>query len=261
MGSLSVAGMATLLYGGLYESDRLTAETPTLVLPRWPDHLAGYRVGVLSDTHVRDRETRVLTKAACHWLVEQNPDMVVLTGDHVAYWKTHAAEWLEGALDPLKALEGRVLAVPGNHDYCGGPVENLNPVFERLGIRLLRNQAWIQDGIQWIGVDSAMEAQADPFTPIWEGDPTLPTVVIWHEGDAVDLLPRGFELMISGHSHGGQFTTPWGWAPMTTEMGSKYLRGYFPHAPTPLYVSRGIATTGPPARLFCRPEVTVLTLV
>jgi uncharacterized protein len=66
--------------------------------------------------------------------------------------------------------------------------------------------------------------------------------------------------MISGHTHGGQFRAPWGWAPMKTRNGERYLEGFFPDAPTPLYVSRGIGTTGPPSRLNCPPEVSVLSL-
>jgi predicted MPP superfamily phosphohydrolase len=47
---------------------------------------------------------------------------------------------------------------------------------------------------------------------------------------------------------------------MHTKNGEKYVRGYFPNAPTPLYVNRGLGTTGPPSRLNCMPEVTILTL-
>lgn len=76
----------------------------------------------------------------------------------------------------------------------------------------------------------------------------------------VDQLPIEASLMLSGHSHGGQFISPWGWAPMKTRGGKKYVRGFYPDAPTPIYVSRGLGTTGPPSRLFCPPEVTILTL-
>jgi predicted MPP superfamily phosphohydrolase len=88
-----------------------------------------------------------------------------------------------------------------------------------------------------------------------------PVIVLWHEPDAVDLLPSGAHLMIAGHSHGGQWRFPWGWTPMTTRNGRKYIEGFFPDAPTPLYVSRGVGTTGPPARLGALPEVSILRLM
>ena len=87
-----------------------------------------------------------------------------------------------------------------------------------------------------------------------------PIIALWHEPDVVDHLPKGAALMLSGHSHGGQFTFPGGYTPMHTLNGRKYVRGFFPHAPTPLYVSRGIGTTGPPSRLNCAPEVSLLEL-
>jgi predicted MPP superfamily phosphohydrolase len=67
--------------------------------------------------------------------------------------------------------------------------------------------------------------------------------------------------MMSGHSHGGQFRFPGGYTPMHTDLGRAHPRGFYPDAPTPLYVSRGIGTTGPPSRFNCPPEVAILTLM
>ena len=77
----------------------------------------------------------------------------------------------------------------------------------------------------------------------------------------VDLLPTGCILQLSGHSHGGQFTFPGGFTPMHTKLGEKYVRGFYPEASTPIYVSKGIGTTFLPSRLNCAPEVSILTLV
>ena len=125
---------------------------------------------------------------------------------------------------------------------------------------MLRNQCLNMDGVNWVGVDSEIAGKADPYSAILETNPDDPIVMIWHEPDMVDTLPWGPELMISGHSHGGQFISPWGWAPATSRLGRKYLSGFYPHANVPLYVSRGIGTTGPPARLFCPAEVSILTI-
>ena len=179
----------------------------------------------------------------------------------VEYWKPGVEEMLREALSPLKGCDTPCVAVPGNHDYFGGDPDRLLPIFQEFGITLLRNECTRIDGINWVGIDSASEGHADPYAAIRACDPIDPTIVLWHEPDMVDHLPRGPELMLSGHSHGGQFTAPWGWAPMTSRLGSKYLRGFYSEAPVPIYVSRGLGTTGPPARLFCPPETTVLTLV
>ncbi|MBS1724900.1 MAG: metallophosphoesterase [Armatimonadetes bacterium] len=253
-------GAGALLYGALFETERLKLERRTLRLRRWPAKLDGYRVAVLADPHIRDERSIALCRRAVAMALDEGPDIVVLPGDLIAYWKRGVLDMVREALGELAAFRGPVLAVPGNHDYAAGDAAWLGPALEDLHVRWLRNESVILDGVNWVGVDSELAKQADPYAAIMQTDATLPIVVVWHEPDMVDTLPWGPELMISGHSHGGQFTTPWGWAPGTSELGRKYLRGFFPDAPVPLYVSRGIGTTGPPSRLFCQPEVTVLTL-
>jgi predicted MPP superfamily phosphohydrolase len=230
-------------------------------LPGWPDSHDGYRIGLIADSHVRDSHTVDLTQRALDFLTSEKPDMIVFAGDMVEKWNRRSIEKVYEALLPLQGYEGPVLAVPGNHDYYGpGDPDLLRPLYQHFGIELLRNDCWHHDGINWVGIDSACAGMADPYWAVRQADPVHPTVVVWHEPDAVQWLPRGPDLMLSGHSHGGQFTTPWGWAPMTSRLGKKYLRGYYPDAPVPIYVSRGLGTTGPPSRLFCRAEATILTL-
>ncbi len=226
----------------------------------WPASRDGYRIGLVADNHIRDNETILLTQQCLEFVLSESPDVIAFAGDTVAYWKPGVERMLREALAPLKNSKVPCVAVPGNHDYFGGDPDQLRPIFDEFGIRLLRNECLRIDGVNWVGVDSAGEGYADPYTAIRQSDPRDPTIVLWHEPDMVDYLPRGPELMLSGHSHGGQFTTPWGWAPMTSRLGSKYLRGFYPEAPVPIYVSRGLGTTGPPARLFCPPEATLLTL-
>lgn len=252
---------ATLVYGALVESRRLVIEEITLQLPTWPERLDGFKIALLADLHLRDAYSLELAQRAVEAALDASPDFVALAGDYVGYWKQESPWLLGAALEPLMLMEGRVVAVPGNHDYWSGDASLLRPVFDELNIKLLRNEVWSKAGISWVGVDSANAGRAEPFTPMTEALLGAdPIVCLWHEPDMVDYLPAGASLMLSGHSHGGQFTFPWGWTPMHTKNGRKYVRGYFPAAPTPLYVTRGIGTTGPPSRLGCPPEVTTLTL-
>ena len=261
LASWGTVGAGTLLYGALFETDHLVGERRNLVLPHWPVDRAGYRVGLFADLHLRDLVEEIsLVQAAVEWLIKENPDVVVIAGDFVSWWYPGAEEAIRFALEGIRHFEGRCFAVPGNHDYHGGSADRLELVLSELGIRLLRNERVKLDGIHWVGVDSANAGMADPFGPLLTVEDDDPIVGIWHEPDLVRWMPRGVDLMLSGHSHGGQFTTPWGWAPMTSRNGKKYLRGFYPEAPVPLYVTRGLGTTGPGARLFCRPEVSVLTL-
>lgn len=256
----TAACAATLVYGAVGEANRLRLERRTVHLKHWPKTLSGYRIGLLADLHLRDRYSVRLSKWAVEALVHEQPDFVVIAGDFVGSWKPESAWLLGEVLTPLKDFRGRVIGVPGNHDYWDGDPRLLKPVLDELGILLLRNEIYRFDGITWVGIDSANALSADPFSTMAEVWDEHPVIVVWHEPDAVDWLPRGADLMLSGHSHGGQFRFPWGWTPMHTYGGEKYVEGFYPNAPTPIYVSRGLGTTGPPSRLGVLPEVTVLTL-
>jgi hypothetical protein len=76
----------------------------------------------------------------------------------------------------------------------------------------------------------------------------------------VDWMPQEVSLQLSGHSHGGEVCLPGGFALHTPSAAKRYISGFYPNAPVPLYVSRGIATLSP-MRIYCPPEVAVLTLV
>jgi len=259
---LGAVGLGWLAYGALVESKRLTVERRVLNLPRWPKRLEGYTIAVLADLHVRDLYSVELAQRAVALALDENPDIVVLPGDLVGHWRSNSPWLLEAVLEPLLLMGGAVIATPGNHEYWGGDASLLAPILDELNIRYLRNQLWRHAGITWVGIDSLNAGKANPGGVLSEALVSDdPVVVLWHEPDAVDLLPAGADLMIAGHSHGGQWRFPWGWTPMTTRNGRKYVEGFFPEAPTPLYVSRGVGTTGPPARLGVLPEVSILRLM
>lgn len=255
------AGAATLVYGALVESKNLELIERTLPLPGWPCDLDGIRIAVLGDFHLRDRWSLELSKRAVAMAIEAEPDFFALVGDFVGYWKGESPWLLGETFEPLAKYAGRTLAIPGNHDYWAGDASLLRPIFSEFGVRLLRNETIQLGDIQWIGIDSLNAGVADPFVPMMRARPDEPTIVLWHEPDAVRFLPGRAHLMLSGHSHGGQFVFPWGWAPIHTRNGERYVQGFHPEPPTPVYVTRGIGTTGPPSRFNCRPEVSVLTLV
>lgn len=255
-----VAGAGLLVYGSLVESKRLRLERVTLWLPDWPDHLEGYRIGLIADLHLRGWETVNLAQRAINALLREHPDAIAIPGDFVGHWKEDAEYWLGLGLSGLELFTGPKLAVPGNHDYWPDDPARLLPILEEKGVQLLRNDAASHDGITWVGIDSANEDRDDMEQAFGKADLSQPQIVLWHEPDMADALPYGPSLMLAGHSHGGQFVMPWGTPFMTTRNGSKYVRGFYSEPDVPIYVSRGLATTGPPSRLFCPPEVTVLTI-
>jgi predicted MPP superfamily phosphohydrolase len=256
---VGTASAGMLVYGTVVESNRLVLERHKLRLPRWPDHLNGFKIAVLSDFHFRGPWSLKLGKRAVALALEQAPDMVLLPGDFVDHWKPGCEEMILDCLAPLALMRGNAVAVPGNHDYDHGQdAGRLAPLLEQCDIKLLRNEIWTHRGVTWIGIDSAVERRARPSVAL-DASPE-PRIAVWHEPDLVEQLPPGCALQVSGHSHGGQFRFPFGITPMHSYLGKRYPRGFYADAPTPLYVSRGIGTTGPPSRFLCPPEVSLLEL-
>lgn len=253
-----LAGAGMLVYGALVESKRLTLERRDIHLPHWPKRLDGYRIAVLGDLHVCDEYSVETAQRAVAMALDESPDMVAIPGDFVSYWKGETPWLLERVLEPLLLMSGNVVAIPGNHDHYV-PIEWLESVLEEFNIRLLQNESWLHESITWVGIDSFNAGKSDPAKAM-HGVGHEPIVALWHEPDLVEQLPKGACLQISGHSHGGQFRFPFDLVPMTSRNGKKYLGGYYPDAPTPLYVTRGVGTTGPPSRFLCPPEVSLLTL-
>lgn len=257
-----VAGVSAGLfgYGMLVEANRLVVVHKSIKLPRWPSRLNGFKIAVLGDFHLRDEYSSALAKRAVDAVLDEQPDMVALVGDIIDYWKPEVIPMIGDVLEDLLLLQGAVVAIPGNHEYrCGNP-DLMESILNELNIKYLRNSSWDHAGIQWVGVDSANAGQSDPITAFEKINPDEPCITLWHEPDMVEWLPARTDLMLSGHSHGGQFLTPWGKPFTGSRNGRKYLRGFYDLDPNPLYVTSGVGTTGPPSRLFCPPEVVILTL-
>lgn len=248
-----------LTHGCLREAKRLVLERRTLRLGAWPKELDGFRIALIADTHIGHAYSHVHACRAVALAMVSEPDFVVLAGDIVSRGFPECARYVADALGPLRTMPGRVVAIEGNHE---SKAEDLVPVYRDLGIPYLINDAVRLQGVTWAGIASAKAARHRPGATMdlarSLGDPI---VALWHEPDMVDELPSGARLMLSGHSHGGQFRFPGGFTPMHTRLGAKYVEGFYPEAPTPLYVSRGVGTTGPPSRFNCPPEVSLLTLV
>lgn len=258
-------GGAMLVYGALVESKNLKVEEFDIPVQDLPDEVSGLRIAVLGDFHLSHEPSIELAQRAVAAALDADPDVVVLVGDFVARWKA-LTPWMLGAvLEPLLMMDGAVIAVPGNHEYHGGTPDLLGPILDEFNIKLLRNESVSLKGIEWVGIDSFNEEQADlpkALGPLSShNEKGEPRIVVWHESDTVDLLPPGAAvLQISGHSHGGQFRFPGGLIPMKSRNGEKYIEGFYPFAPTPLFVTRGVGTTGLPSRFLCPPQVAILTL-
>ncbi|MER3496700.1 MAG: hypothetical protein C4320_08000, partial [Armatimonadota bacterium] len=149
---LGALGGAMLVYGALVESKKLVLERFTLRVPHWPESKRGYQIGVLGDFHLHDAASIELAEDAVAMVLDEQPDIVVLTGDLVARWRPEAPWMLGEVLGPMLLMNGAAVAIPGNHEYFGGEADHLEDILAELGVTTLRNESWTHDGVTWIGV-------------------------------------------------------------------------------------------------------------
>ncbi len=271
---LTAAGAAaagTALYTGEYERHNLVIENHDAALPRLADAFHGMRIVQISDIHFQEFSEAFYIRHVVEQVNALQPDMVVLTGDYItigplprhfaARWSYHCAALLEAIQCPLR------YAVLGNHDA----VVNMAAVTDALqthGIPVLANRYvpierdgrrfWL-GGVSDVSEGLARIETAVPPPPTRNNDPVI---LLAHEPDYADTVARhgGVDLILSGHTHGGQIRLPFMKPHFLPDYGKKYVAGLFQLGSTRLYVNRGIGTVMLPMRLRCPPEITVHTL-
>jgi predicted MPP superfamily phosphohydrolase len=269
-------------------SGELSIEQVTVKIADLPSPLEGTKLVQLSDLHFDGlRLSEAMLTEAIEVSNAIQPDLVVLTGDYV----TDDPAPAPALAQRLQKLQSRLgtYAVLGNHDiYPAGSRAKVTDAFEAVGIQVLWNQIAYPFGAEFplVGLADFWSREFNPAAVLNQLSPSLPRLVLSHNPDtAVPLQRWRVDLQLSGHTHGGQIVIP-GLGPFPTWYQAfrryipKSLRPWIPYMREDcykvvqhwkwaqglhqvgdnwLYVNRGLGTYLP-GRLFCPPEVTVLTL-
>ena len=224
----------------------------------------GVRIAQLSDIHVGNMTPASHVRAAIAAANASRPDLIVLTGDYVC-WRRHEVELAGEQLGGLVAP--RVLAVLGNHDYFvwGAGVRN---ALERNGYEVLRNQTTIANvrgaPLAMVGVDDPVTRHDDLDAAFAGAPPNVSRVVLCHAPDrAPAVAQRGADLVLSGHTHGGQIYIKGITDRIMKRIGLNFRRGMFDlGGSSKLYVTSGVGFSGVTRRSGegTHAEVAVLTL-
>jgi len=237
----------------------------------------GYTIVVLSDFHHRHpfNELRWL-RHAVDTANATGPDIIVLLGDYASSfketpvvsrrWYSEALPAMASELSRLRARDG-VMAVLGNHDYYAD-ADTVRRWLYSIGAHVLVNSAEcvVRSGMRLriAGLDDVKRGRVDPLA----GGSLMnqpPTLLLSHEPDGIQRLdPRlRVDVMVAGHTHGGQIVFPWYGAPVTMSRtcGRRTAHGWVPNPRAPLLVTRGLGEQLPlPIRIRCPPEVLILRL-
>lgn len=253
---LSAVAFAGTVIDGLAGSEAIRFEHHRLALPNWDAN--GFRAVQVSDVHLNNSGLRDRAMEAFRMAIDVKPDLIVFTGDFLNEATPACLQFVTEVFNLLGDAGCPCVANPGNHEYTCGNTPRLYETVGKTPIRLLVNEAVEVSGVTVFGLDDGVFGQPDYRMPAVE-NASRSRLVLLHEPDLVRKLQGTPSLVLSGHSHGGEVCLPTGF-PLHLPTDAKiYYAGYYPKAPFPLYVSRGVGTLGP-CRIFCPPEVTLFTL-
>jgi hypothetical protein len=237
-----------------------------------PAAFDGFRIVQLSDLHCGPKVTDAYLTEAVDLALAERPDLIVLTGDfiHKGY---HHVDRAAASIRRLRAPHG-VYAVLGNHDYSIRNALGIRrhrhlhrAVADALageGVQVLRNETVALTrgpaAVDLTGVDDLWSRTCDLDRAYAGHEPARPRLVLAHNPRTVERLRgRRCDLMLSGHTHGGQVDWP-GLGRVTLGRKARRLAaGLYRHESTYVYVNKGVGF-GWRFRFATRPEVAVLAL-
>ena len=211
-----------------------------------------HRLVHLTDVH--HKGDRAYLEAVVKKINALSPDIVCFTGDLIEETR-HLAE----ALELFAGIKSPVYGVPGNHDYWSkAPWSGITQCLAGTG------GAWLLDQQQVTGDGQFSILGATCRSSKWprlQTKATTRNIFLMHYPAWVKQLGgQKFDLILAGHSHGGQVCIPF-YGPIYVPFGvDEYVRGLFHTDAGPFYVNPGIGWFPAPIRFNCRPEITVFDL-
>ncbi len=228
-----------------------------VVLPQLPQAFHGFTILHLSDLHID--LSADFSHALTEYVQDLQYDICVMTGDY-RYTTRGPIDGAIAGMERLRLfLKDPVYAVLGNHDSV-----EMVPILEQLGIHLLLNEAVsLHRGTSELylaGVDDPHYFRADNLE---KTSTTIPeeafAILLSHSPEIYkQSCYAGFDLMLSGHTHGGQVCLPGGW-PLTVNASCPryFCKGAWRYDKMQGYTSAGTGSSIVKARFNCPPEVTL----
>jgi predicted MPP superfamily phosphohydrolase len=265
---------------GIVNSRKLELVKLHINLDNLPTVFNGFKIGQITDIHAGPLVPRDLIKEGVDLVMSSQPDLIVLTGDFIngatkILWTTYGRfkekhyQYCIEELSRLNAPLG-VFACLGNHDFWSGPevADKVANGLKNIGVRVLRNESQAlkrgDESLEIIGVDDYWGGSYSLSNALKEVPERTCRILISHNPDVnedIENLKENIDLIISGHTHGGQIVLPLvGALYMPSPFGQKYLAGLVRDGNRQTYVSRGLGLFFVPIRLNCSPDVSVLTL-
>lgn len=218
-------------------------------------------ITVLSDMHLSRTISKNKTKKIVELSNKVEPDVVLLPGDTI----DDKMKYLQPHLDELKNLKANIgiFATAGNHEIIKGNAE-AKEALATAGISYLFNEGthlgnnFYLAGIPDIKTVKHISETIDLEKAFNAADITNFKILVSHRPDiSKNLSERGIDLVISGHTHGGQFFP----LHVLSKFANGYLAGLYEEKNTMLYVTRGCGQWGPQMRFLAPSEISVIKIL
>lgn len=273
---LSSGALAMLgLHSTVFAPRDLRLSEVDVPIPDLPDAFDGYTIVVLADLHHGPVTSTEIVRRAVTMANDVDADLIALLGDYGTSFeyapRLNARLYAKslGVLRPelakLRARDG-VLGILGNHDHWYDAERVLEWLRELGATTLVNEHILIQrDGATLVigGVDDPDVGRVDAAGGCGGASAEAPTIVLSHNPDGALHLTGGrrIDLILAGHTHGGQVVLPGFGAPITMSRlcTRRTASGWVPNPCAPLYVSRGVGAQIP-VRFNCRPEIPIVRL-
>jgi uncharacterized protein len=264
--AVAITSVLVTLWG--FVNARRTAKVVRVDVPvaGLPHALDGFTIAQISDVHVGPTIKRPYVEAIVESVNRLEVDVVAITGDLVDGSVGDLAEHV-APLAGLRSKEGSFF-VTGNHEYYSGAAPWVREL-RRLGLVVLMNEhVVVRRGDASLVVAGVTDFSAGHFDRAQASDPraalagspasAAARVLLAHQPrSAAAAEAAGFDLQLSGHTHGGQFL-PWN---LLVRLQQPFTAGLHRWRRMWVYTSRGTGYWGPPKRFGAPSEITLLRLV
>jgi len=258
-----LSGLVVCAYGVLVRRRWYRVVERGVPIPDLDSAFEGLRIAHLSDLHIGGLTPRSWGLGWSRAANARDPDLAVVTGDLV----TSGADFHGDVADVIGELRAKmgVFVSMGNHDYFGDG-ELLASRLRSGGVSVLRNEGVVLErhGARlWLAAIDDTWTRRDDMAMAMKGRPQkATTILLAHDPTTFDAASEaGAELVLSGHTHGGQIAMPFAARALSlATFVYRYRLGFYRRGRSVLYVHPGLGTTGPPIRLGVAPEVTILVL-
>lgn len=265
-GTVAVAApFAAAAFGAIVERTDFHVQEVDFPIPGLHPDFEGFRIGQLSDLHVSPWLSPRDAGRAVDMLNETKPHLTLVTGDLI----TQRGDPLDAAIREiarLRADEG-ILGCLGNHERYAGCQQYETREVARYGIRMLRGESQVvrrgNGALNIAGVDYQSRRDGPYLTNAEQMIvPGMTNLLLSHNPDVFPAaVQKGFDAVISGHTHGGQVTVEYLNQTLNlARFATPFVAGLYRLRGRSCYVTAGIGTIALPVRIGAPPEITVLRL-